>query len=251
MKITILCENQISHAASRTCVAEWGFSAFLQTKNANVLFDTGHSDVYKNNAHGLNIDLNKTDFVILSHYHWDHAKGLLNHDFNERKKLITHPQILEKVPKKDSEKYIEDFEIIKTDKPFEFSPNVYYLGQIPRKNDFEKGMYKDDKMLDDSALAIKSSNGVVVLTGCSHSGICNICEYAKEVTDQKLYAVIGGFHLFEDDPKALDGTMKYFKKENPLYLHPMHCVDFPTLVRLHNEFKFVKYGSGDVIEFED
>ena len=106
-------------------------------------------------------------------------------------------------------------------------------------------------MSDDSALAIKSKDGTIVLTGCSHSGICNICKYAKEVVGQKLYSVIGGFHLFKDDPKVVNGTIKYFNAEISERLYPMHCVDFPTLVRFHNKFKFRKYCTGDVLEFEE
>jgi len=251
MRITILCENQIGFSAQKSCVSEQGFSAFIQTKNVNILFDTGRSDIYKRNAKNLGIDLNKTDFIVLSHSHGDHINGLLNHDFKERKKLIIHPQILKKIPKESSLKFIKDFEIVTSEKPFEFVSNIYYLGQIPRKNNFEKGMYNDDKMTDDSAIAIKSSNGVIVLTGCSHSGICNICEYAKGLTGQKLYAVIGEFHLFESDQKAIDGTIKYFKAENPEKLCPMHCVDLSTLEKFHKEFKSIKYGAGDVIELDD
>lgn len=130
----------------------------------------------------------------------------------------------------------------------EFSKDIYYLGQIPRKNSFEQGGFKDDKMLDDSAIAIKTKEGVVIIAGCSHSGICNICEYAKKVTGQKLYAVIGGFHLFENDQKAVKGTIEYFKAEKPKHLYPMHCVDFPILSILHSVFNIVKKSTGDSIK---
>ncbi len=106
-------------------------------------------------------------------------------------------------------------------------------------------------MLDDSAIAVKSSKGVIVITGCSHAGISNICDYAKQVTGQKLYAVIGGFHLFEDDQKAVNGTIDFFKKEKPKYLYPMHCIDFPTLVKFYTIFGIKKLSTGDTIEFSD
>jgi len=252
MKITILCENETSEECwDKNVVSEWGFSAFLETKNANILFDTGKSDVYWRNAENLGIDLNKTDYIVLSHYHLDHAKGLMHHNFKDRKKLLIHPHILDKLPKEDSDKFKNDFEIITSKEPLEFVPNVFYLGEIPRKTAFETGMSEGEQMTDDSALAIKTGKGVVVLTGCSHSGICNICEQAKKVTGQNLYSVIGGFHLFEGDSKTVEGAIEYFKTEKPERLHPMHCVDFPTLVRFHNGFKFKKYCTGDVLEFEE
>ncbi len=248
MKITILCENQSSHEGAKVCKSEWGFSAFIQSEDVNILFDTGHTDIYLQNARQLGIDLQETDFIILSHHHWDHAGGLQFHDFKEKKNLIIHPEIIDKLPENSSKLFQRDFNIISSKNSFEFSKNIFYLGEIPRKNTFEKGKYKEDKMLDDSAIAIKTDKGAIVVTGCSHAGISNICEYAKEVTGQKLYAVIGGFHLFENDPEAVDGTIAYFKKEKTNYLYPMHCVDFPTLVKFHNIFGIEKLSTGDVIE---
>jgi len=244
MKITILCENASSDIGF---LAEWGFSAFIQTENVNILFDTGYSDVYIHNAKEAKLDLEKTDFIILSHYHNDHARGLQFHNFQSRKKIVTNPELIQKLPKNEKEKITNDFEIVLTKKPLEFSPEIFYLGEIPRANDFEKGTYQHEPMFDDSALVIKTPKGAVVISGCSHSGICNICEYAKKITKQKLYAVIGGFHLFEEDKDMVQRTMKYFQENQPCRLYPMHCVDFPTLVQFYSNFKCKKCCAGDVI----
>ncbi len=251
MKITILVENQSSHAGAKVCLAEWGFSAFIQKNNVNILFDTGHTGIYKHNAEKLNIDLQDTNFVVLSHHHWDHAGGLQHHNFKNKKNLIIHPEILDKLPIKASQKLQTDFKIIPSKKPLEFSEGIYYLGEIPRESTFENGIYKNDSMHDDSAIAVKSSKGTIVITGCSHAGITNICEYAKKVTGQELYAVIGGFHLFENNQIAVNGTIEYFKKEKPKYLYPMHCVDFPTLAKFYTIFGIEKLSTGDTIVFSD
>jgi len=247
MKITILCENVAGHLGAKVCLAEWGFSAYIQTKGVNLLFDTGHTNVYKKNAKNLNIDLDKTDFIVLSHHHWDHTGGLRFHDFSEKKQLIAHPEVIEKLPKNQSKKLIKDFKIIRSKEPLEFSKDIFYLGEIPRENNFEAGNYKEDRMLDDSAIVIRTKKGAVVITGCSHSGICNICEYAKKVSGQDLYAVIGGFHLFEEDRNAVNNTIAYFKSENVKYILPMHCVDFPTMVKFNINFGSKKYSTGDTI----
>lgn len=251
MKLTILCENETSHKGSKICLSEWGLSFWVETKNTKILFDTGRTDVYKNNAEKLNINLEDANFIILSHHHFDHAKGLQHHDFKTKKKLIIHPEIISKLPQNESKKIKSDFEVVVSKKVLEFSKNIYYLGEIPRETNFEKGTHRNDLMLDDSAIAIKTKNGTVVITGCSHSGICNICQYAKKITKQKIYAVIGGFHLFEGDQKIVNGTIKYFKKEKPKYLYPMHCVDFPTLCKFYSTFKIKKLSTGDSIEFEN
>jgi 7,8-dihydropterin-6-yl-methyl-4-(beta-D-ribofuranosyl)aminobenzene 5'-phosphate synthase len=248
IKITILCENETSKRAARFCRSEWGFSAFVETEQVNILFDTGHTDLYKHNANALRIDLNQSDFVVLSHHHWDHTGGMASHEFKEKKKLILHPHILDKVSTEKADLFNRDFEIIATETSLELAPDIFFLGQIPRKTSFERGEYKGDSMLDDSAIAIKTEKGLIVLTGCSHAGICNICEYAKEVTGQNLYAVVGGFHLTKKDEALVRKTIEYFKSQNVEHLYPMHCVDFPTLARFHDEFNTIKYATGDVIE---
>lgn len=248
MKIALLCENSAGAAHYDVCLAEWGLSAYIEINGVHILFDTGTSFVYKHNAKQLGIDLNNTDYLVLSHYHLDHTGGLRFHEFKTRKKMVMHPQILEKLPQDQSEKIRHDFDIITSEKPYEFTKDVFYLGEIPRITAFEKGKYLDDPMLDDSAIAVKTKQGVFVITGCSHSGICNICEYAKQVTGQNLYAVLGGFHLFESNQTAVDGTIKYLKQKNPKLLYPMHCIDMPTMSKLFDNFHFTKYSAGDQIE---
>ena len=82
----------------------------------------------------------------------------------------------------------------------------------------------DDYLTDDSALVYLSNNGLVIISGCSHSGICNIIEKAKRITRQNtVHAIIGGFHLFETDTR-LEKTIQYFVDNNIKELYPCHCV---------------------------
>lgn len=159
MKITLLCENTSSYEGAKICSSEWGFSVFIQVGDINLLFDTGHTDIYKKNAKALNINLDSADFVILSHYHWDHSDGLRFHEFKSKKKLITHSAVFDKLPKDESKKIKEDFEITTSKEPLELSKGIFYLGEIPRENNFEDGGFEGDKMLDDSAIVIKTKKG--------------------------------------------------------------------------------------------
>ena len=105
----------------------------------------------------------------------------------------------------------------------------------------------DDFILDDSALAIKTDKGLVVIAGCSHAGICNIIEYAKKITKSNIYAVIGGFHLKKLNDIS-QKTIEYFKKENIEHIYPGHCVKEPVLTEFEKQLNAKRLHSGDVIE---
>ena len=245
--ITILCENETAKRFARECRSEWGLSLFIEVGGKTILFDTGNSDLFANNAHVLKKDIDAVDFIVLSHHHWDHIGGLLQHKFTKNHNVILHPDLLTSVSKDERDIIMERFNIISSEKSFEFMQDVFFLGKIPSTNDFELQGHKGNAMNDDTALAIKTGNGTVVVTGCSHSGICNISSYSKLVTESSLYAVLGGFHLIGKNLRAVNHTIAFFKKEQPKYLFPMHCVDFPVLAKFYNEFRSKKYGVGDTI----
>jgi 7,8-dihydropterin-6-yl-methyl-4-(beta-D-ribofuranosyl)aminobenzene 5'-phosphate synthase len=250
MKITILAENTVSPEAKRNCVAEWGLSVFIETHGVKILFDTGHSGIFASNARSLGVDLDLIDTIVISHYHWDHTQGLLHYTFNQKKRLIGHPELFRKLPPKLQKITINSFLQEASIDPIEISKGIFYLGEIKRTTNFEPGRYKDDPMRDDSALAIATPRGAAVITGCSHSGICNICEQAKRITGQGLYLVLGGFHLSKDSP-GLEETLSYFRKENPEHLFPMHCVDFPVQTMFFNIFASLRLGTGSTLEIPD
>jgi 7,8-dihydropterin-6-yl-methyl-4-(beta-D-ribofuranosyl)aminobenzene 5'-phosphate synthase len=85
---------------------------------------------------------------------------------------------------------------------------VLITGEVDRVTSFEKGFPThqawratgwdpDPLILDDQALIVHvAGRGLVVLTGCGHAGVINICRYAQHLTGiGQLHAVIGGFHL--------------------------------------------------------
>ena len=209
MKIHLLCENE---ASDMVWLTEWGFSAFIEYEESRILFDTGFSDVYQRNADHAGLDLETADVVAISHFHRDHTRGLLYHRFKTRKKLVLHPRVLSAVLKTDDDGIKQDyadihatierdFEVAASAEALEMAPGAFFLGEVPRVTAFESGKFEDDPMEDDTALAFRTPKGAVVVSGCSHAGICNICEHAKTVTGQRLHAVLGGFHLLQCRPR--------------------------------------------------
>ena len=259
MKLSVLTEN----TASKKFIAEHGLSYFIEHDNIRILFDTGYSDVFLQNAAKLNIDIDSVKTIVLSHGHWDHCGGLR---FINNKRLICHPRAFIRRYRKDSNIPLESilsyedinnrFELITSSTPYKISDDIIFLGEIPRIILFESQETSyvtedgnDDFVNDDSALAIISGNELIIVTGCSHSGICNIIEYAKKTTGiDKIKAVIGGFHLKEDNSR-LQATIEYLKKQNTKYLYPSHCTELPALAKFYTVFKTKQVKTGMVFQF--
>lgn len=265
MKITVLTDNS---SINNDFLTEHGLSVLIEKNNKKILFDTGATDAFLNNAEKLDIDLSDVDFVVLSHGHDDHSGGL-KYLFNQLKKrvnLIACPDIF--VPRYDEdgefgipmtkEQVEENFEPIYTSMPYFLTDDIVFLGKIPRNNPFEgktnvgwNSITKEpDYVTDDSALAIKLSDGIVIVTGCSHSGILNICNYAKKIlkTD-KIISIIGGLHLKDAGLEYIKTTAINLKKLNLKSLYACHCTGLLAQEILKEQESFKETGAGLEINF--
>jgi 7,8-dihydropterin-6-yl-methyl-4-(beta-D-ribofuranosyl)aminobenzene 5'-phosphate synthase len=268
IKISILCEDQAKMGyMDKIFLAQHGFSVFIEAEK-NILFDTGSTDVFISNAALFGIDLNATDLIVLSHGHWDHTNGLKAlHAKGIKKKLLVHPGAFVDRRKAtgeyngilyNREEMAEKFDLTLSKEPYQITSSIYFLGEIPRVNDFEaqkttffymnENERLQDFIMDDTALAIATENGLVIVAGCSHAGICNIVEYAKKVCNQdKIHVVLGGFHLLGNSDQ-LEKTVEYFLKNPVEHLYPMHCTDLPSLSKFYETFRIKKLCAGDTIE---
>lgn len=238
-------------------IAEFGFSSFITVSadegSRSVLFDFGCSPSGALfNADLLSVDLESADELVLSHGHLDHFGGLgMMAERLKGKKLYMHPGAFRKkryirIPggkrlyfPELSEETIEEYGVIpeKTSSPrLILGGYSLFLGEIPERCSFEKGMEnafyeeegteKKDCTEDDTALVFNvADKGLVIISGCAHSGIVNTVEYAAELTGiSRIYAVAGGFHLTGDAYKdRIDPTVDALKKFNPEYIVPAHC----------------------------
>jgi 7,8-dihydropterin-6-yl-methyl-4-(beta-D-ribofuranosyl)aminobenzene 5'-phosphate synthase len=133
--------------------------------------------------------------------------------------------------------------------PSDTSSSLLITGETPRHSSFEKGfpfqyaekpcntsgdkeknvkLIPDPLVKDDQAIVVNVRNkGLLVITGCGHAGIINTVNYAMQVTGiDKIYAVIGGFHLPADGgifEEAIDTTLRELQKIDPKYIIPCHC----------------------------
>lgn len=258
LKLTVLNDN----IAGRWCRAEHGLS-FLIEADRKILFDASSTDLISYNANILNIDLRQIDTIVLSHGHDDHTGGLV---LFEGQRVICHPDaFIERYRKSNgtalgihwTEAEIGARFTLQTSKePIRLSEQIYFLGEIPRITNFEskttafrKTDGTDDFVMDDSGLAVITSKGLVVISGCAHSGICNMTAHAMTVTGiKKVHVVIGGFHLQNDDP-ATQATINWMQSQNVEQMIPSHCSGFQAQAAIYRSFRFLPVKSGNVIEF--
>lgn len=236
---------------------------FLIEAGITFLFDTGPSDIILKNAVTLGVKLDETPMIVLSHGHYDHTGGLPCLD---GQKLVCHPAALEpKYRKSDgtwngtplsAEAIQRKFRVTTSKEPLWLSENVVFLGEVPRKNNFEAQTTafahangSDDFMPDDSGIAIIGDEGLIIISGCAHSGICNIIDHATAVTGiSKIEVVMGGFHLKEND-EITRKTIEYLKALNVAEVYPSHCTAEPARQAFGQHWPMHEVRTGMVFKF--
>lgn len=225
--------------------------------------------MYLKNAAKLGIDLEHLDAVIISHGHNDHTGGLAFYPkLHKKPLLVAHLGIMESkraeglsISLPVSEAYLQErfiFKLIK--EPLWLDEQFVFLGEIPRVNDFENKKpvgehcladgWHDDYVMDDSALVYKQKDGIYIITGCSHAGICNIAEYAKQVTGcNVIKSIIGGLHLFSANSQQTLATADYLKRNVEGNIYPCHCTNLAAKFALHKELTVKEVGVGLTLEW--
>ncbi len=260
MKLTVLSEAK----AGKGFRSEHGLSFYIEEDGQRTLFDTGASDIFLKNAMRMGIDLDLIDRIVLSHGHYDHGDGL---QYIGNKQLVCHPGCFVKRYRKQgsgnlgialSENEIQrKFDTILSRDPIQLSRHLFFLGEVPRVNDFEAQSTPytldneiEDFIIDDSGLGCITGNGLVVISGCAHSGICNMIEHAIKVTGvDHVSAVIGGFHLSAVTSKTRK-TIEYMKKKDIQRILPSHCTMDQALSLFFKEFGKHEVIAGTKIIFQ-
>ena len=275
MKLTVLVDNNT--LTGKFYLGEPALSFYIETDDMKILFDTGYSDVFIQNAFKMNIDLRYLDYLVLSHGHYDHTWGLssliklyletIKENISYKKPVvISHPFTFLSKTRLDlgeigslisEEKLSRNFELKLSKEPVWITEKLVFLGEIPREDVSEPigqvyydGNWIDDYITEDSALVYKSPQGLVLILGCSHAGFVNTVKYAKKVcNDERIYDVIGGLHLVNTNSKKLEKTVEYIKKLQPKQIHACHCTDLHSKIALSRVVDLKEVGVGLCLEF--
>ncbi len=274
----------------RPLVAGVGLSFWIKMRlddiTSTILFDAAESDLHMStNISSLGLPLHELDSFVLSHGHDDHYGGLrwVLQRCDQSISVVLHPRMEynkgAKYRTPEGERIIENApmirpkeisnlggEIIWEANPILLSDGmILRTGEIPRITEYELGRpghlmkidetWEDDsKVLEDVSLVAKvREKGLVVITGCSHAGIVNIVKEARRLTgEERIYAIIGGFHLAgaeekrDDTMSKLTKTIRDLKVFEPKMLVPCHCTGWRARHMMSSEFEnaYVEGGVG-------
>lgn len=239
---------------------EHGFSVWIEYGDKVTIFDTGQSDAFIKNAQKLGCDLSKVDTLVLSHGHYDHTGGIAAlYSINPDITLIAHPAVMTypryslhpgKPPRMiampaSEQQVIEtlpESQSIGTKNPYEIYPGFYFSGEIPRIHEFEDvgGPFyldtdkrKPDTLPDDASLWFQTENGLIILTGCCHSGLINTVEHIQKVSgEDRIAGIIGGLHLLHANEERINITADALNQWQPQFVIACHCTGSDAIQQL-------------------
>ncbi len=237
IKIVTLIENLVT---STGFIGEHGLSIYIELGDKKILLDTGFSSNFLHNAERLGIDISTVDYLIISHGHHDHIGGLIPFMAkNTRAEIILKKEST--LPKFNGEWYIghnPDIDFCSSrfqyvDDLLEIVPNLFIFPSIhsffpvdSHKKGFlieNNGTKSSDLFDDELFLCIKNKEKLIVISSCSHNGISNICETARQHFGLPVERIIGGFHTKKDELQVVDHIANYFNNIAVEEVNTCHC----------------------------
>jgi len=262
-------------------LAEHGLSIYLRlgSEGHEVLLDAGHTNVaVPHNLPLLEIEPKDVDEMVISHGHRDHTGSVV--EFlrmrGERTPVVVHPDAFlqrwrvltdgsREGPWQESAEAWQQAgaNMVYVEGPRQLANGCLVTGEIPRRTGFERVsdrlFYSDggkliaDLIKDDQAIVVNAKGkGLVVITGCAHSGIVNTVLYAQEVSGvESVHAVIGGFHLCDANEETMQRSIQALKGVAPRLIMPAHCSGFEATRRFAAEMpeEFVRSAVGTTLKF--
>jgi 7,8-dihydropterin-6-yl-methyl-4-(beta-D-ribofuranosyl)aminobenzene 5'-phosphate synthase len=233
IRLTILYDNT---AAVNACKPGWGFACLVQGTEKTILFDTGAKDsILQANARAMGVDLSVVEIAVISHDHGDHTGGLTALP----KRAPGLPVLLPAPPGPATAESLRSIGAVVTvpDGPVTLCHNVFLTGRMGDR-------------ISEQALVIRTTRGLVVLTGCAHPGIVPMVERARALGGREIDAVVGGFHLQPLGAEQVAEIVARFRTLGVRRVGATHCTGDAAIARFRKEYgpDFLEMGAGRVLE---
>ncbi len=230
MKIVTVMDNIGSE--HKALYHEHGLSFYIEKGDKKLMFDFGSGTHTFDNFEKLGLQIERIDYAIISHSHYDHGAGYPNfvkkgfhcplicgkNFFNEKYGIEAGRTVY--LGNGFSKEFVESFKIPihQVFGTYQVDQDIYVVSDFKRTYEFEKiqdrfvirknDEFVNDDFQDEIALVIVENGKLIVVVGCSHPGILNMLTDIKERFHMPIQAVIGGNHLVEADEERINQTLE-------------------------------------------
>ena len=245
MKVVTLMENTACREGFR---CEHGLSLYLETGDHKILFDAGQSGAFAENAEKLGVDLEKVDFAVLSHGHYDHGGGLETFlEINKTAPVYVSGHAFE--PHYSANGYIgldlqlqgrEQLRSVAEETALAEGITLYQLEVVPADTAGlemeEQGQRKPDDFRHEQYLLVEEGGKRILISGCSHKGILQIMEAFRPDI------LVGGFHFMKitEEAKLAEAAKKLLEYDTVYYTG--HCTGL-------TQYAYLKSVMGDQLHY--
>lgn len=283
MKFRLLVDNKTEDVR---CHAEWGLSILIETDGHQILFDTGCSSMFAENAKAMGIDLAKVEAAVISHGHYDHTEGVPAFiAVNQTAPIYLHKDALyETYGETDGELDSEDCGIrwkaadrekimprlVYTEGVYPLFDGVTLVGNIPDMAGFppteqfhrrivdkavdgtETVRWEDDPMTHEQALVIEEEKGLYIFSGCCHRGVVPTIRYIQQLYPGKRIAgLVAGMHLCPVSAAERERIVEEIAALHLDCVFPVHCTGMEAIILMRQKMgeKCVIASAGDAYAY--
>ena len=255
MILKFLVDNKTENLS---CNAEWGLSIFIEAGGHKVLFDTGASQMIKDNAEAMHVDLKEAECCMISHGHYDHTNGMKAFtDVNKTAPIYIHKEAFYIFHGQDEPDKIDDYNcgilwtdefkesisdrLVLTENITKINDCMTLVGNIPDLEGYKtaekffrevNGKIEIDKMNHEQFLVVEEDDGIHIVSGCCHKGAVPTIDYAMKLfSGKRVKSFTAGMHTFPLSDSERERIANKVIEMGVEKVIPLHCTGMKMIVK--------------------